>query len=127
MAKLIKISELSKQLNLIDPSTKKPQNHVLRFWEKEFKQIKPKIINRQRYYSKEQVETIIFIKFLLKNKGLTINGVKKVLNSNINKLDDYDSDSLKTDYYKTKLKEKTKNLLTKLKELKKKHGKKNSY
>ena len=127
MAKLIKISELSKQLNLIDPSTKKPQNYVLRFWEKEFKQIKPKIINRQRYYSKEQVETIIFIKFLLKNKGLTINGVKKVLNSNINKLDDYDSDSLKTDYYKTKLKEKTKNLLTKLKELKKKHGKKNSY
>ena len=127
MAKLIKISELSKQLNLIDPSTKKPQNHVLRFWEKEFKQIKPKIINRQRYYSAEQVETIIFIKFLLKNKGLTINGVKKVLNSNINKLDDYDSDSLKTDYYKTKLKEKTKNLLTKLKELKKKHGKKNSY
>ena len=127
MAKLIKISDLSKQLNLIDSSTKKPQNHVLRFWEKEFKQIKPKIINRQRYYSAEQVEIIVFIKFLLKNKGLTINGAKKVLNSNINKLDDYNSDSLKTDYYKTKLKEKTKNLLTKLKELKKKHGKKNSY
>ena len=126
MAKLIKISELSKQLNLIDPSTKKPQNHVLRFWEKEFKQIKPKIINRQRYYSAEQVEIIVFIKFLLKNKGLTINGAKKVLNSNINKLDDYNSDSLKANYYKNNLKNKSKKLLNKIKNLKK-YGKKITY
>jgi hypothetical protein len=26
----------------VDPVTKKPQNHILRFWEKEFKEIKPK-------------------------------------------------------------------------------------
>ena len=40
------------------------------------------------------------IKFLLKNKGMTISGVKNILNLNINKLDDYNSDSLKADYYK---------------------------
>ena len=48
------------------------------------------------------------IKFLLKNKGLTINGVKNVLKSNTNKLDDYNSDSLKTDYYKKIIKQKSK-------------------
>ena len=45
MSKLINISELSKMLNLIDPKTKKPLNHVLRYWEKEFKEIRPKKIN----------------------------------------------------------------------------------
>ena len=51
MNKLINISELSKILNLIDPKTKKPLNHILRYWEKEFKEIKPKKINNRRYYS----------------------------------------------------------------------------
>ena len=66
MNKLINISELSKTLNLIDPLTKKPLNHIIRYWEKEFKLIKPKKINNRRYYSSEQVETIKMIKFLLK-------------------------------------------------------------
>ena len=75
MSKLVNISELSRQLNLIDPSTKKPLNHTIRYWEKEFKQIKPKKINNRRYYSSKQVELIKMIKFLLKNKGMTIEGV----------------------------------------------------
>ena len=54
------------------------------------------------------------IKFLLKNKGMTISGVKNILNLNINKLDDYNSDSLKADYYKINLKIKVK-ILEKLK------------
>ena len=54
MSKLINISELSKMLNLIDSKTKKPANHVLRYWEKEFKEIKPKKINKRRYYSSKQ-------------------------------------------------------------------------
>ena len=49
---------------------------------------------------KKQVEIIKLIKFLLKNKRLTIRGVKKLLNSNINSLDDYNSYSLKADFYK---------------------------
>ena len=54
MNKLINISELSKILNLVHPKTKKPLNHVLRFWEKKFKQIRPKIINNRRYYSRQR-------------------------------------------------------------------------
>ena len=77
MSKLIDISRLSKILDLVDPITNKPQNHVLRYWEKEFKQIKPKKINNRRYYSNKQVEIIKMIKFLLKDKGMTIVGVKK--------------------------------------------------
>ena len=125
MSKLLKISELSKILNLIDPSSKKPLNHILRYWEKQFKEIKPKKINNQRYYTPEQVEILKMIKFLLKNKGLTISGVKNVLKLNINKLDDYYSDSLKADYYKRSFKVKSKNLLEKIKKLKN-YGKKNT-
>ena len=126
MNKLLTISELSKILNLIDPATKKPQNYVLRYWEKEFKQIKAKKINNRRYYTHEQVKIAKMIKFLLKNKGMTINGVKKILNLNINKLDDYNSDSLKADYYKYFLKNKSKSILEKIKRLKN-YGKKNSF
>ena len=126
MNKYFTISELSKILDLIDPIKKKPLNHVLRYWEKEFKQIKPKKINNRRYYSNKQVEIAKMIKYLLKSKGMTISGVKNVLNSNINKLDDYNSDSLKADYYKISLKDKTNKLLIKLKRLKK-YGKKNSF
>tara|TARA_X000001036_G_scaffold215211_1_gene201522 strand:+ start:2428 stop:2814 length:387 start_codon:yes stop_codon:yes gene_type:complete len=126
MTKLIGITELSKILGLINNSNNQPLNHVLRYWEKEFKQIKPKKINNRRYYSLKQVETIKLIKFLIKNKGLTISGVKKILNSNINKLDDYDLDSLKADYYKLSFKNKSKNILKKIKELKN-YGKKNPF
>ena len=108
MNKLINISELSKILNLVDSNSKKPLNHVLRYWEKEFKQIRPKKINNRRYYSLEQVEIVKMIKFLLKNKGMTILGVKSVLDLNINKLDDHNSHSLKAEYYKKNLKLKQK-------------------
>ena len=119
------ISELSKLLNLID-SSNKPMNYVLRYWEKEFKQIRPKIINKRRYYDPKQVEIIKLIKFLLKNKRLTIRGVKKLLNSNINSLDDYNSYSLKADFYKKNISEKSLQILKKVKKLKA-YGKKNSH
>ena len=125
MKKFIKITELSKMLNLIDPKTKKPLNYILRYWEKEFKEIRPKKINNRRYYTSEQVEIIKKIKFLLKNKGMTISGVKNLLKTNINKLDVTNNDSLKADYYKNILKEKSKFLLSKINKLKN-HGKKNS-
>jgi DNA-binding transcriptional MerR regulator len=125
MSKLLNISEVSKAINLLDTSNNKPLNYILRYWEKEFKQIKPKKINNRRYYTKEQVEIIKLIKFLLKTKGMTVSGVKNILNLNINKLDDYNSDSLKTDYYKVSLKKKSKNLLDKIRKLKN-YGKKNA-
>ena len=119
MNKLLTISELSKTLNLIDKRNKKPKNHILRYWEKEFKQIKPKKINNRRYYTPEQVEVLKLITFLLKNKGMTVLGVKNLLNDDINKLDGYNSDSLKAVYYKEKFKVKSKSILEKIKKIKK--------
>ena len=125
MNKLIKISDVCKILKLIDPITKKPLGHILRYWEKEFKEIRPKKINNQRYYSAKQLETVKMIKFLLKNKGMTILGVKNLLNLRVNKLDDHKSDSLKADYYKNSIKTKSKLLLEKINKIKR-YGKKNT-
>ena len=125
MNKLLTISEVSKILSLTDPKTKKPLNHILRYWEKEFKLIKPKKINNRRYYTAQQVEIIKMIKFLLKNKGLSGSGVKKMINSDVNKLDAYNSHSLKAEYYKKNLKTKSKLILDKINKIKK-YGKKNS-
>ena len=119
MVKLINITELTILLNLINPKTGKPSNYILRYWEKEFKQIKPTIIKNRRYYSEKQVNNIKLIKFLLKDKGMTVNGVKNLLKSNINSLDDYNSYSLKADYLKKNIKDKTKNILEKINKLKK--------
>ena len=125
MSRLIGISELSKELNLINPTNKKPLNYIIRYWEKEFKIIKPKKINNRRFYNSKQIEIVKIIKFLLRNKGMTITGVKNLLQSKINKLDDDDLDSLKTDHYKEILNRKSKSILKKIKKIKK-YGKKNS-
>tara|TARA_B100000989_G_C19523334_1_gene465446 strand:+ start:1650 stop:2030 length:381 start_codon:yes stop_codon:yes gene_type:complete len=125
MSKMLDISSVSKILNFINPTTKKPQNYILRYWEKEFKVIKPKKINNRRYYSTKQVEIIKMIKFLLKNKGMTIIGVKTLLNKNTIKLDDNNSHSLKTEYYKDFLKTKSKLILEKINKIKT-YGKKNT-
>ena len=125
MKKFLKISELCEKLNIID-SSGKPLTHVIRYWEKEFKQINPKIIKNRRYYSERQVEVVRMVKFLLKDKGMTINGAKNVLNLNRNKLDDDNSHSLKAEYYKKRIKQKSKKILEKISNLKK-YGKKNTY
>ena len=54
---------------------------LIRFWEKEFKQIKPKFINKRRYYDKKNFNVLKKIHFLLKKQGMTVNGVKKYLNN----------------------------------------------
>ena len=125
MSKLITISELLKLLNLIDKKNGKPKNYILRYWEKEFKQIKPKIIRNRRYYRENDVKLIKYINYLIKDKGMTINGAKNTLNLKINKLDDHNSLSLKTNYYKVNI-EKSKIILEKIKKIKD-YGKKNSY
>ena len=82
MTKFITISELSKTLKLINPKTKKPLNHILRYWEKEFKEINPMIKSSGiRKYTKENIESIRLIYSLLKKDGLTIQGAKKKLKS----------------------------------------------
>jgi len=84
------IGEVAKQLNLIDKKTGQLQTHTIRYWETQFKQIKPTIMaGRRRYYSNKNIKILIFIKSLLKEKGLTINGVKKLLEGkNLESIDD---------------------------------------
>ncbi|MEC8074014.1 MAG: MerR family transcriptional regulator [Pseudomonadota bacterium] len=126
MSKLITISELSKKLGLINSSKNKSSNYILRYWEREFKQIKPKIINKRRYYSTDQVIIIKFIKTLLKDNGMTIKGVKKILSSN-KELDYNKLHGLSADYYKTNIKERSKFILERIKKLRKTYGKKNAH
>ena len=87
------IGEIAKELNLIDKKTGQSQTHTLRYWETQFKQIKPSIrAGSRRYYSKKDFEMIKFIKVLLKERGLTINGVKQILNKNKNQSIDLNND-----------------------------------
>ena len=76
------IGEVVEILDLKTRSGNKTSTHTIRYWEKEFKQIKPQVIKKRRYYSEKQVNLIRLIKFLLKEKGMTINGVKNLLKSN---------------------------------------------
>ena len=90
------IGEITKELGLVNKKTGHLQTHTLRYWETQFKQIKPLIrAGKRRYYSKKNFEIIKMIMFYLKEKGLTINGVKKILDSKKNTaLDDNSNLSL---------------------------------
>ena len=99
------IGEVVKILNLKSKSGQKIPTHTLRFWEKEFKQIKPKILTgNRRYYDQSNIELLKKIKFLLKDQGMTINGVKKLLDHNQPlKLDEISNHSIKAHNLKNKL------------------------
>ena len=76
------IGEVAKELDLVNNKNGSLQTHTLRFWEKQFRQIRPSIqAGKRRYYSKKDFETIKLIKYLLKDQGLTIKGVQKILNT----------------------------------------------
>ena len=84
------IGEVAKILNLINQKNGLPSTHTIRFWEKEFKQIKPKIFTgNRRYYDENSINILKKIKYLLKNKGMTLNGAKKVLNSTDSDIDEF--------------------------------------
>jgi len=79
------IGEIAKELDLINRKTGKLQTHTIRYWESQFKQIKPVLgPGKRRYYSQDNIKMIKSIKYLLKEKGFTINGVKNMLNSQLN-------------------------------------------
>jgi len=113
------IGEVAKDLNLVNPKTGKLNTHTIRFWEKEFKQIKPKIFaGKRRYYDQKSIKVIKKIKFLLKEKGFTINGVKKFLiNERSFNLDETSNSSINTS--KNNLKSKLEKISNLLKEIKK--------
>ena len=99
------IGEVAKILDLKDSKKGTLSTHTIRFWEKEFKQIKPKILNgNRRYFDNKSIDLLKKIKFLLKDQGMTINGVKKILNSKESlPLDELANNSIKTDKLKQKL------------------------
>ena len=99
------IGEVAKILELKSNKKGVLPTHTIRFWEKQFKQIKPKILNsNRRYYDEENVNLLKKIKFLLKDQGMTINGVKKILNSNNSlELDEIANNSIKADNFRNKL------------------------
>ena len=99
------IGEVVKILGLKTKKSNSKATHTIRYWEKEFKQIKPKILNgNRRYYDEKNIKVLKKVHFLLKDQGMTINGVKKILNDKKPlKLDETLNNSIKADNLKNKL------------------------
>jgi len=114
------IGEVAKILNLVNKKKGTLNTHTIRFWEKEFKQIRPIILNgNRRYYNNDTIEVLKKVKYLLKDQGMTINGVKKVLNSGKPlKLDELVNNPIKDDYNIVKKLKKISNLIKQIKNLK---------
>jgi DNA-binding transcriptional MerR regulator len=110
------IGEVAKLLSLNSKEGRSISTHTIRFWEKEFKQLKPRILNgNRRYYDEKNIKLLEKVYFLLKEQGMTINGVKKILNNNEPlKLDEMTNHSIKARKLKNKLK-KFSNLIKSLK------------
>ena len=116
------IGEVTKILNLKSNNKGVLPTHVIRFWETQFKQIKPKTFNsKRRYYDETTINLLKKVKFLLKEQGMTINGVKNILNNDDSlQLDEIADKSIRAENLKNKLLK----ISNKLKELK--YGKKNT-
>ena len=99
------IGEVAKILNLKSNDKGALPTHIIRFWETQFKQIKPKILNsNRRYYDEKTINLLKKVKFLLKDQGMTINGVKKILNNEDSlKLDEIADKSIKAENLRNKL------------------------
>ena len=111
------IGEVAKLLNLVSQKTGKLNTHTIRFWEKEFRQIRPKIFSgKRRYYDNKTIEILKKIKFLLKVKGMTVKGVKKHLLNDESDLDETIHTTINT---KNILKSKLSKISKIIKELKK--------
>ena len=111
------IGEVATELDLINKKNGKLNTHTIRFWEKQFKQIKPKILTgNRRYYDKKSIEVLKKVKFLLKEKGMTINGAKIALNDNKSlKLDEFSNNSISSNI---RIKKKIKNISSLIKYIK---------
>jgi DNA-binding transcriptional MerR regulator len=76
------IGEVAEILNLKNKKKGTLSTHTIRFWEKEFSQVKPIILTgNRRYFDRKAIDLLKKIKHLLKDRGMTINGVKKILKS----------------------------------------------
>ena len=112
------IGEVAKILKLVNKKKGTLNTHTIRFWEKEFKQVKPKILSgNRRYYNYQTIEILKKVQFLLKEQGMTINGARKLLNSKESlELDELTNKSISGD--NNKIKSKLKKILNIIKEIK---------
>ena len=102
------IGEVAKILEFKSKKKGALPTHTIRFWETQFKQIKPKFLNsNRRYYDQKTINVLKKIKFLLKEKGMTINGVKKILDNpdkiDTLNLDEISNNSIRTSNFKKKV------------------------
>ena len=98
------ISEVAKILNLVNKKNGKLSTHTIRFWEKQFKQIRPYVFSgKRRYYDNKSILILKKIKFLLKDKGMTIKGVKIELQNTKSELDEFDNKTINKKNIKNKL------------------------
>ena len=115
------IGEVAEILEL-DSIGNKKNTHTIRYWESEFKQIKPIIINKRRHYDDKNIDILKKIKFLLKDKGMTISGAKKQLNEDFFDIDANENKTINA----LNLKYKLNKINDLIKELKTSNGKKNT-
>tara|TARA_B100000989_G_scaffold237024_1_gene183927 strand:+ start:3001 stop:3375 length:375 start_codon:yes stop_codon:yes gene_type:complete len=98
------IGEVAKILNLVDKKTGKLSTYTIRFWEKNFKQLKPRIFSgNRRYYDNKTIEVLKRIYFLLKIQGMTIKGAKKLLDQENSNLDENNNKTINRKVIETKL------------------------
>ena len=118
------IGEVARILNLFNKKKGSLSTHTIRFWEKEFKQVKPKVFNgNRRYYDENTINILKRIKYLLKEKGMTLNGAKKLLNSELSDIDElYNTSINQKNNIKSRI-NKIKNIITNIKTT---NGKKNT-
>ncbi|MDC3233612.1 MerR family transcriptional regulator [Candidatus Pelagibacter sp.] len=118
------IGEVARILNLFNKKKGSLSTHTIRFWEKEFKQVKPKVFNgNRRYYDENTINILKRIKYLLKEKGMTLNGAKKLLNSELSDIDElYNTTINQKNNIKSRI-NKIKNIITNIKTT---NGKKNT-
>ena len=116
---LYSVSEIVKTINLELNNNQKITVNTIRFWEKKFSIIKSIRLNgNRRLFNKDNLEKIKFIRFLLKDRGLSIIGAQKILKE-FKKLDDYNSSSVRNNIIKTNFKNKAKKILDKIQRIKK--------
>ena len=116
------IGEVTKYVGLINRKTGNLSTHTIRFWEKQFKQIKPKVFSgKRRYYDEKAVKIIKKIIYLLKDQGMTIRGVKNILNNQVSlDLDETSNNNINTNSVsKVNLINRVKKITSIIKDLKK--------
>ena len=110
------IGEVVKILNLTSKNNQNSPTHTIRFWEKQFKQIKPKVFaGGRRYYDLNTIKLLKKIQYLLKVKGFTISGVKRALDLEETNIDENNNISINS---KIKIKRRINKISNLLKDLK---------